>query len=162
MPEVLASGSVVLAHGPQEIATIKYLSSLQVAVVVDQDSDLAVASQLIELANNPARRNLLSINARDLAFDRHNIIDLREKIRSVISSCTKSSHILSSVAALESCSISLMDINKILRNGSNAEAFKHYIKKLQELDDLDTPLANIYAFNAFYAYRKLQDNKASL
>ena len=50
---------VVFAHGPNELATIDYLSSINCAYIVDQPSDEAVESTLITLSKNPSLRNKL-------------------------------------------------------------------------------------------------------
>ncbi|MFN9055374.1 MAG: glycosyltransferase, partial [Cyanobacteriota bacterium] len=87
MPECLASGSVVLAHGPVEIATIQYLSKTDAAVIVTTPSEQALVDTLRELASDPAKRNQLARQGRDLAFQRHNMLSIREQLRSVIFSC---------------------------------------------------------------------------
>lgn len=84
MPECLASGAVVFAHGPQQVATIDYLASTGAAVVVHEPAEEPLASALIALLEDPARRNLLARKARMIAFERHNLSDLRENLRTSI------------------------------------------------------------------------------
>jgi len=84
MPECLASGAVVLAHGPRDIATIAYLASTDAAVVVEEESDEDVERALLDLLDNPEKRNILAERARERAFTRHSILKQREALRSRI------------------------------------------------------------------------------
>lgn len=89
MPECLASGAVVLAHGPRGIATIDYLAGTEAAVLVTEQSDAAVANALRALATDPRRRNDLATRARRLAFERHDLRRLREELRSLLDSASR-------------------------------------------------------------------------
>lgn len=84
MPECLASGSVLFAHGPSGLATIDYLARVDGAVVVTEDSDAAVEAALRALQADPARRAYLASKARALAFEKHNIVRLRENFRQIL------------------------------------------------------------------------------
>jgi len=84
MPECLASGAVVLCHGPRDLATVDYLQRSEAACVVDTPDAGALATAILALAEDPARRNLMARKARALAFERHNIVDLRESLRAAI------------------------------------------------------------------------------
>lgn len=86
MPECLASGAVVLGHGPRDIATIAYLADTKAAIIVEEPSEQALNDAIKALLKNPARRNALSQKARAIAFDRHNLVDLREALRAEIAS----------------------------------------------------------------------------
>lgn len=84
MPECLASGAVVFAHGPREVATIDYLASTEAAVVVEEPESEAVASALQELMEEPTRRNALARRARKVAFEQHDILTRREELRNAL------------------------------------------------------------------------------
>jgi hypothetical protein len=86
MPECLASGSALFAHGPRGLATIDYLAQSDAAVVVSADSDAAVEAALLQLLQDPGRRNALVANGRKLAFSKHNLLKLREEFRSLVAS----------------------------------------------------------------------------
>lgn len=90
MPECLASGAVLFAHGPLEIATIGYLAGTGggevVAGVVPEESDQAVQDALLALLQDPARRTRLALAAHDLAIKRHDITKLRPALRRAIAS----------------------------------------------------------------------------
>ncbi len=90
MPELLASGAVLLAHGPRGIATIDYLAGTDAAVIVDEESDSAVEAALRALQADPARRNALVQRARTLAFSRHNLLDLRHDLRQIMADAARS------------------------------------------------------------------------
>lgn len=89
MPECLASGAVVLCHGPREVATVDYLAQTGAAVIVDSPSDEMVERSILALSQSPARRNLLARKAREVAFSRHNVIDLREVLRDEIATAVQ-------------------------------------------------------------------------
>lgn len=84
MPECLASGAVVFAHGPAGFATIDYLAALEGAVVVTTNADKAVEDALRALQEDPARRNAIVAKARATAFSRHNVFKLREDLRRLL------------------------------------------------------------------------------
>jgi hypothetical protein len=84
MPECLASGAVVLAHGPRDVATIDYLAGVEGAVVVSENSGEAVEKALSALIDSPVRCAELAAKARATAFDRHNIIRLRADLRGIL------------------------------------------------------------------------------
>lgn len=86
MPECLASGALVVAHGPRSIATVDYLAKTRASFVIEAESDKAVEQGLRSLIYAPQIRNTLIKKARDIAFDRHNIIDWRETLRAEIAS----------------------------------------------------------------------------
>jgi glycosyltransferase involved in cell wall biosynthesis len=81
MPECLASGSVLLAHGPEGLATLDYLAAHEAAVVVTRDSDAAVTEALRRLQADPARRAQIAARGRLLAFARHDLRAQRETFR---------------------------------------------------------------------------------
>lgn len=81
MPECLASGAVLLAHGPPEIATISYLADSQAAAVVTEDDDEAVKTCLQGLLSNPARRTELAKAGHAFALRHHDIKQLRTALQ---------------------------------------------------------------------------------
>ncbi|MBM1219860.1 hypothetical protein JQU17_22840 [Ponticoccus sp. SC2-23] len=89
MPECLASGAVVLAHGPMDVATIRYLDSTDAAVIVSRPEEEAIIAALRELAASPALRNTMAGKARDIAFTRHNLTRLRTELREILSVAAK-------------------------------------------------------------------------
>ena len=84
MPECLASGAVVLCHGPREVATVDYLGRTGAVSLVDRPDEDALAEALLALATDPKRRNLMVREARAVAFARHNIVDLRDELRAAL------------------------------------------------------------------------------
>jgi len=84
MPECLASGSVLLAHGPAGYATIDHLAGTGGAVVVTEDSDAAVEQALRDLQAHPEKRAEIGAHGRATAFTRHNVFALRESLREII------------------------------------------------------------------------------
>lgn len=88
MPECLASGGVTFAHGPRGVATIDYLDSSGVAVVVTEDLDGAVETALRGLIKDPSRVEGLVRDARHVAFEMHNVHLIRKRFfREVSRAC---------------------------------------------------------------------------
>lgn len=81
MPECLASGATVIAHGPMDAATIEYLASTGSAHMIPTPETQEVTRLLRDLLLSPAQRNSIARKARDISIRKHNIIDLREKLR---------------------------------------------------------------------------------
>jgi len=84
MPECLASGAVLLAHGPREAATIDYLAGTGAAVVVETESEEAVTAALRRLMQAPGERAELAARARALAFSAHDVRRLRTELRGLL------------------------------------------------------------------------------
>lgn len=84
MPECLASGAVLLAHGPSDAATIGYLKEHGLGVVVDQEDEGALEQALHGLLNDPDRRQALGEAGRSFAFENHNLETLHETLRQII------------------------------------------------------------------------------
>ncbi|MBK1724678.1 glycosyltransferase family protein [Thiocystis violacea] len=84
MPECLASGAALLAHGPQESATVAYLSGSEVAKVVDTPDGVALERALAELAGNPEERAALAEAGRRQAFVEHDIHRLRSAFAGIL------------------------------------------------------------------------------
>ncbi|MBI1264309.1 MAG: DUF115 domain-containing protein [Alphaproteobacteria bacterium] len=84
MPECLASGAVLLAHGPADAATIGYLKEHGLGLVVDQEDEAALEKALLDLLNDPDRRQALSEAARAFVFENHNLDILHERLRQIV------------------------------------------------------------------------------
>jgi glycosyltransferase involved in cell wall biosynthesis len=77
LPECLASGVPLIAHGPQAAATIAYLESQGCALVLDEDSSTEVKDGLRRLLDRNFGK-LLAVRAREVALERHDIRDVRD------------------------------------------------------------------------------------
>lgn len=191
MPECLASGAVVFAHGPRAIATINYLASTEAAVVVEEPAEEAIASALVALLENPARRNAHGRQSRKISFEHHNIVSLREELRTAISATLNSGlevgrniqQIPVSAVRLPAVSMGkekvaildeshaadmaikmrkeLSSINQIMRQGKYQAAMSEYKSLWQSLGDPSSPIARISAFNALYCARRLGINRVN-
>jgi glycosyltransferase involved in cell wall biosynthesis len=189
MPECLASGAVVFAHGPRSIATIDYLFSTEAAVVVEEPMEEAIASSLLALLENPAQRNALARQGRKHSFEHHNVVNLREDFRSAISATLNSGSqagisfhgTSASVASLPAVSmrearLEMLDeshlankenkrlgnlrlVNQIMRQGKYQHAIKEYIALWQSIADPGSPIAQAIAFNSLYCARRLGINR---
>ena len=83
MPECLASGAVLLAHGPREAATIDYLADKDFAAVVTEPSEEALEAELFRLMQAPAERQAMAKRARAFVFEHHDVNTLGETLRSL-------------------------------------------------------------------------------
>ena len=71
MPECLASGTPLLAFGPQEVATIDYLSRTDCAVIVTVDEEHALQQAVSSLVDDQAYCREIANRARDFVAHRH-------------------------------------------------------------------------------------------
>ena len=99
MPECLASGAAVLAHGPREVATIDYLSKTGAALVVDSPDDEAVEMELLMLLCDPALRADLAAAGRTRAFTRHNLARLSAELRGLVAGAVRAAESAAEAAA---------------------------------------------------------------
>ena len=83
MPECLASGAVLFAHGPREAATIDYLADKDFASVVTEASEDAIEAELLALMQAPAERQAMAERARAFVFENHDINALGETLRAL-------------------------------------------------------------------------------
>ncbi|ODA68655.1 hypothetical protein A7A08_00487 [Methyloligella halotolerans] len=84
LPECLASGAVLFAHGPREVATIDYIAQTGAAVVVDEPEIASLKSALRELAADPFRRLDLAEEAQAYVFKHHRLDRLQSELRAVL------------------------------------------------------------------------------
>jgi len=84
MPEYLASGTPVIAYGPADASTIRYLARQDAAQVIANRSESELGSQLQSLIADADRRLKIGEAARDLAFRRHSVWDIAAQFRQAI------------------------------------------------------------------------------
>ncbi|MEM9128162.1 MAG: glycosyltransferase [Pseudomonadota bacterium] len=84
MPECLASGATLIAHGPTDIATIGYLATTGAAEMITTDNDNAVRGALLALLRDPQRRTRLAQTGHSLATSQHALPYLRQKLRAAL------------------------------------------------------------------------------
>lgn len=83
LPECLASGAVILAHGPAGVATIDYLQSNGCAAVVHDDSEDSLIQEIEKVITDNSYRVGLVEKARRVASENHDLIELREKMQTL-------------------------------------------------------------------------------
>lgn len=159
MPECLASGAVLLAHGPADIATIGYLADSGAAQVITEDSDAAVQAALLALLRDPGRRSRLAAAGHDLATARHDITALRPALRGAIAGASGAAapdaegaavSLLERVAASDSLLLTcaaaelLLDPRPTLRRLTTTPALRDAVARaLEKLPD-DNPAKTQY------------------
>jgi len=89
MPECLASGAPLLAHGPMETATISFLSQLKCAKLVTKPDVQAVAAAILSLINHPDEARAFAEKARSIAFNQHNIFKIRARFIMALTDAVK-------------------------------------------------------------------------
>jgi hypothetical protein len=90
MPECLASGVPVLAHGPQQAATINYLAGSDFARVVSTPDPEELQAAIRDLHGSPEMRAAIGAAGRRQALAYHNIHSLRDTFASLIVRAAKS------------------------------------------------------------------------
>ncbi len=91
LPECLASGAVLLAYGPGEVASIGYLRASGCACVVDARDPVLLKRSLAGLVGDPESCRLLAAKARDLAERCFSPEDVRGRFREGIARLARSS-----------------------------------------------------------------------
>lgn len=101
LPECLASGAVLLAHGPADAASIHYIQQHDLGMVVAEEDEELIEKALLFLLHNPERRQEISQAARDFVIDHHNLVSLHQKLRSIISEAATANHVEMSFPKIE-------------------------------------------------------------
>lgn len=83
LPECLASGAVLFAHGPRGVATIDYIAQTETAPVVDHPDIQALKTELRRLAENPFLRLDYAEAAQAYVFEHHRLDHLQAELRNV-------------------------------------------------------------------------------
>jgi FkbM family methyltransferase len=103
-PEYLASGAAVLAYGPREIATIRFLGDCDVASIVDVPDSGRLAAAIEELVADKAKRLRLGEAGRRLAGQRLNLEEQQARFVAALNAVARrsSGFDLPQVSAFES------------------------------------------------------------
>ncbi|NKB82227.1 MAG: FkbM family methyltransferase [Nitrospirales bacterium] len=83
LPECLASGAVILAHGPTRVATIDYLKSNGCAAIVEDDSEASLIQEMEKVITDNSYRVGLVEKARMIASKNHDLMKLQEKMETL-------------------------------------------------------------------------------
>lgn len=81
IPEYLASGKLILAIGPKDVASIKYLKENNVALVITDFKKKKIIKVIKNSIFNMETRIIYGKRARKLAEQRHNINNIAELIK---------------------------------------------------------------------------------
>lgn len=84
LPECLASGVPLIAHGPSETATIAYLNGKSCAFVIDTPDVAVVMAGIQKLMLSAEIRESLVAHARTVAFSDHDIHVIRRRFTAVV------------------------------------------------------------------------------
>ncbi|PKP81497.1 MAG: hypothetical protein CVT79_10460 [Alphaproteobacteria bacterium HGW-Alphaproteobacteria-18] len=84
LPECLASGAPLIAHGPSDAATISYLQENECALVVDEPDVNKLKAGIRGLICDTSSAKRLADKARVIAFSKHNLGDIRNRFRDAI------------------------------------------------------------------------------
>lgn len=80
LPECLASGAVLIAHGPEDIATIARAKELDCAIVVSEPSVDQLVKNMRRIVEEPDWAAGLTARAQQVAFDRFGLERMRERL----------------------------------------------------------------------------------
>ena len=84
IPQYLAAGLPVLAYGPADVASCRYVGDYECGKVVGERDSKALAKAIYELASNPELRLQLGRNSWNVANERHDIHKEQERFRKVL------------------------------------------------------------------------------
>ena len=85
LPECLASGAPLIAHGPAEAATIAYLKKQDCALIIDSPDKEVLVRELERLLDDPDLYARLAAKGQEVAFSRHDIYSIRERFKTTLS-----------------------------------------------------------------------------
>ena len=136
LPECLASGAPLIAHGPEDAATIGYLKSQDCALVLDEADVGTVKDGLRRLLGRDFGAQLAA-RAREVAFERHDIRAVRRAFAAAITEAANAAKKVVSRGEPEFDSTLL-----ILGNGPSLKGFD--FERLRKFDCL--------GMNAAYRY----------
>ena len=84
IPEYLSTGVCVLAVGPQDVASIQYLSDSQTGITITTNNAKIIKKSLKQIILNKELRESLKENAIELTKIRHDASVNRKKIEEII------------------------------------------------------------------------------
>ncbi len=88
IPQYMMVGACIFAYGPEEIASVKYLSDTGAGVTLGEDDPAQLAKLLGQLIQSHSLRNSTRSRAKEIALQRNEIIGQRERFRqTVVRSC---------------------------------------------------------------------------
>jgi glycosyltransferase involved in cell wall biosynthesis len=88
VPQYMASGRAILAYGPRELASCRYIQDSQSGVVVGEQDPAALLKAVRLLAIDAERRALFGRRAWGVARQCHDGASVRESFRSVLAKAT--------------------------------------------------------------------------
>ena len=84
IPQYMMAGNCIFAYGPREGASMKYLSDSGAGVVVGEEDFRQLRLKLSQLIGDSNLRLVLGKRARDVALQRHEGKQQRDKFRSIL------------------------------------------------------------------------------
>lgn len=84
MPEYLASGTPIIAYGPDSCATLRHLKNNLAALVVTEQDHAALAERLRAFVLDVPQQRELGACGRELAFRRHNVWNISRQFRTAV------------------------------------------------------------------------------
>jgi FkbM family methyltransferase len=84
LPEYLASGTQIIAYGPDDASTVRQLSAYSAAVVISEKSHTILVQELKEIVLDEGRANAMGSVARLAAFQRHNVWNIAQQFFSIV------------------------------------------------------------------------------
>ena len=128
MPECLASGAPVLAYGPNDVATIEYLSLSRCAQIVAEQNPSALRDSILQLVQDAELCKDLSARAKKLAAEKFSKKKVRDAFRNFMDearSIKLSGAYTSLLPIIEPRSIS--QGNRLFRQGNFGDALRVYL-----------------------------------
>jgi glycosyltransferase involved in cell wall biosynthesis len=88
IPQYLAAGLPVLAYGPADVASCRYVGDYECGKIIGSQKIKTLEKAIFELASNPELRLRLGQNSWNLAKKRHDIHKEQERFRKVLQEVT--------------------------------------------------------------------------
>lgn len=91
LPECMISGAALLAHGPADVATMKYLDEVDCGVRIKEPSEDKLVDALKTLITDSEYSEATAAKAREIAIQNHGLAEARQKLADLVSSAAGTS-----------------------------------------------------------------------
>jgi len=92
LPEYFSSGTAIVAYGPEDLASIKYIATNNCGLIAGKRDQQSLIEKLREFIVNNGLRSKLAQQAKIVCAKNHDAFSQREKFRLVLAMCCNNSN----------------------------------------------------------------------
>lgn len=106
LPECLASGAALLAHGPEAVATIAFLKATGSGALATEPDVARLAEIIRDLATSPERRKAIGDSGRRLALEKLDVRETRNRfLRGALKAANSKTHLPRGIPRMRSAHV---------------------------------------------------------